>query len=665
MLKNKLLFAVLISFLALHFHVSHGENNQSMTYNCDHHSSCGDNIKIGHPFRLKGDPPTCGDPNYELSCDNNHTILSFNSAKYVVKAIDYNNFTIRVADIGIQEHNCSSTPLRPLRPTYQFAGYYDQYFSSYHYFANVSNIDNIVYISCETPTKSHSFVDAAPCISKTSYSNRRYHYVMAGDVEILDLDPSCAADLITTTTLLREKNKRNISYMDIHRELVYGLELSWATMRCGPCHGIPGTAFCTMHNTTLIVACPIKSILEEFLRALLRALPFLILQIGIYVCLALLARALCGIPCLLALVGYKWRRRHLSMDDSLEEFLQSQKNLMPIRYSYSHIKKMSKGFQEKLGEGGYGTVFKGKLRSGQLVAIKMLGKSKANGQDFINEVATIGRIHHVNVVRLIGFCAEGPKRALVYEFMPKGSLDKYILSQEGGISLSSTKMYEISVGVARGIEYLHRGCDIQILHFDIKPHNVLLDENFVPKISDFGLAKLYSTDDSIVSVTAARGTIGYIAPELIFKRIGGVSYKADVYSFGMLLMEMLGKRKKLDAETDNNSSRMYFPLWVYHEMVEGKVTEVGDATNEEENIIKKMTLVGLWCIQIRPCDRPPMRKAIQMLEGHIENLTLPPEPTFNIEQVPAEEVEEATNPTWSSLTSISTSESVRLVIDAD
>ena len=114
------------------------------------------------------------------------------------------------------------------------------------------------------------------------------------------------------------------------------------------------------------------------------------------------------------------------MYDAVEEFLQSQINLIPIRYSYSEIKKMSKGFKDKLGEGGYGSVFKGKLQSGRLVAIKKLGMSKANGQDFISEVATIGRIHHMNVVQLIGFCAEGPKHALIYEFMPNGSLDKYI-----------------------------------------------------------------------------------------------------------------------------------------------------------------------------------------------------------------------------------------------
>ncbi|KAK2453260.1 rust resistance kinase Lr10 [Trifolium repens] len=149
----------------------------------------------------------------------------------------------------------------------------------------------------------------------------------------------------------------------------------------------------------------------------------------------------------------------------------------------------------------------------------MLGKSKGNGQDFINEVATIGRIHHTNVVRLIGFCVEGSKRALVYEFMPNGSLDKYISSREDAISLTYKQMYKISLGVARGIAYLHEGCDMQILHFDIKPHNILLDENFIPKVYDFGLAKLYPNDISIVTLTAARGTIGYMAPELFYQNI--------------------------------------------------------------------------------------------------------------------------------------------------
>ena len=128
--------------------------------------------------------------------------------------------------------------------------------------------------------------------------------------------------------------------------------------------------------------------------------------------------------------------------------------------------------------------------------------------------------------------------------MPNGSLEKYIFSQEESIPLSIEKIFEISLGVARGIEYLHQGCDMQILHFDIKPHNILLDENFIPKVSDFGLAKLYPANDSIVSLTTARETLRYIAPELFYKNIGRVSYKADVYSFGMLLLEMASRRER-------------------------------------------------------------------------------------------------------------------------
>ncbi|KAF7147382.1 hypothetical protein RHSIM_Rhsim03G0204600 [Rhododendron simsii] len=321
------------------------------------------------------------------------------------------------------------------------------------------------------------------------------------------------------------------------------------------------------------------------------------------------------------------------MYDDIEGFLQSQNHLVPIRYSYSDIKKMTNGFIDKLGEGGYGSAYKGKLRSGPLVAIKMLSKSKANGQEFINEVATIGRIHHVHVVELIGYCAKRSKRALVYDFMPNGSLEKYIFSPEENLSLSCKQMYEISLGVAHGIRYLHHSCescDMQILHFDIKPHNILLDENFTPKISDFGLAKLYATDDSIVTVTAVRGTLGYMAPELFYKNIGGVSYKADVYSFGMLLMEMAGKRRNWNSLA--NSSQNFFPSWVYDQFEEGKSIQIGETTEEENEMVKKMLFVALWCIQMRPSDRPSMNKVVEMLEGNIELLHMPPKP-FRYSQI--------------------------------
>ncbi|XXG62434.1 hypothetical protein AAC387_Pa05g0791 [Persea americana] len=292
---------------------------------------------------------------------------------------------------------------------------------------------------------------------------------------------------------------------------------------------------------------------------------------------------------------------------------------------------MTKDFKEELGQGGYGTVFKGKLSRGGLVAIKMLKTSKGNGQEFINEVATIGRIHHVNVVRLIGFCSEGSKRALIYEFMANGSLEKYVFMHEKINNLCWNKMYQIALGIARGIEYLHQGCDMRILHFDIKPHNILLDEKFTPKVSDFGLAKLYATEQSIVSVTAARGTMGYIAPELLYKTLGGVSHKSDVYSFGMLLLEMAGRRKNIDAFAEH-SSQIYFPLWVYDQLHKGEELVMVDIADNDNETAKKMMIVALWCIQLIPTERPSMSKVIEMLVGSIEDLHMPPKPLLSSPQ---------------------------------
>jgi len=143
------------------------------------------------------------------------------------------------------------------------------------------------------------------------------------------------------------------------------------------------------------------------------------------------------------------------MYDTIEEFLQSNDNLMPIRYSYSEIKKITNDFKEKLGEGGFGSVYKGKLHSGRLAAIKILSNSKANEQDCTNKVDTIERIYHVNVVQLIGFTVEGSMRDLIYEFMPNGSLDKHVFPKQGSVTLSKEKMFDISLGISQGIDYLH------------------------------------------------------------------------------------------------------------------------------------------------------------------------------------------------------------------
>jgi len=310
----------------------------------------------------------------------------------------------------------------------------------------------------------------------------------------------------------------------------------------------------------------------------------------------------------------------------IEKFLEDYRNFKPTRYSYADIKRITNQLTEKLGEGAYGTVFKGRLSKEIHVAVKILNDSKGNGEEFINEVGTIGTIHHVNVVRLVGFCADGFIRALVYEFLPNDSLEKFISSTATkNRILNWDKLHDIAIGVAKGIEYLHQGCDQRILHFDIKPHNVLLDQNFNPKISDFGLAKLCSKDQSAVSMTTVKGTVGYIAPEVFSRNFGNVSSKADVYSFGVLLLEIVGGRKNVGV-TNDNTSQVYFPEWIYNFLEQKEDIRIFVENDEDAKIAKKLAIVGLWCIQWHPIDRPFMKAVVQMLEGEVDKLTMPLNP---------------------------------------
>ncbi|CAN6562249.1 unnamed protein product [Malus baccata var. baccata] len=311
----------------------------------------------------------------------------------------------------------------------------------------------------------------------------------------------------------------------------------------------------------------------------------------------------------------------------IERFLEDYKALKPSRYSYADIRRITNQFKDKLGQGAYGTVFKGKLTSEFSIAVKVLNSSKVDGEEFVNEVRTMGQIHHVNVARLVGFCADGFVRALVYEFFPNGSLQDFISSADCKNSfLGWDKLQDIALGIAKGIDYLHQGCDQRILHFDIKPHNILLDQNFTPKISDFGLAKLCSKDQSMVSMTTARGTMGYIAPEVFSRNFGNVSYKADVYSFGMLLIEMVGGRKNIGSTIENTTSEIYYPQWIYNLLEEGDDLRIHIGEEGDGKIPKKLAIVGVWCIQWHPVDRPAMKTVVQMLEGEGESLTMPPNP---------------------------------------
>ncbi|XP_049356814.1 rust resistance kinase Lr10-like [Solanum verrucosum] len=313
---------------------------------------------------------------------------------------------------------------------------------------------------------------------------------------------------------------------------------------------------------------------------------------------------------------------------NIEAFLKNNGSYAPKRYTYSEVKEMTTRFKNKLGQGGFGNVYRGNLQNGKHVAVKVLNELKGSGEEFINEVASISRTSHVNIVSLVGFCFEGRKRALIYEFMPNGSLEKFIYEErsDGIRQLDWPILYQIALGIARGLEYLHRGCTTRILHFDIKPHNILLDEDFCPKISDFGLAKLCMKKESIVSMLGARGTIGYIAPEIVCRNLGGVSHKSDVYSYGMMVLEMVGGRKNVDVGVDR-TSEIYFPHWLYRRIeLDEELQLIGIMNEEEKECARKMVLASLWCIQTDPSSRPSMSKVVEMLEGNLDFLQIPPKP---------------------------------------
>ncbi|CAL4965089.1 unnamed protein product [Urochloa decumbens] len=320
--------------------------------------------------------------------------------------------------------------------------------------------------------------------------------------------------------------------------------------------------------------------------------------------------------------------RGRSNERNIEALIASHGSLAPKRYKYSEATKITSSLNNKLGEGGYGVVYKGRLDDGCLVAVKFLHDSKGQGEEFVNEVMSIGRTSHVNIVSLYGFCLEGSKRALIYEYMPNGSLDKFIYSKNPKAVLGWENLYTIAIGIARGLEYLHHGCNTRIVHFDIKPQNILLDQNFQPKIADFGLAKLCRTKESKLSMTGARGTVGFIAPEVHSRTFGVVSTKSDVYSYGMMLLEMVGGRKNVNSVAQKSSEK-YFPHWIYDHFGHDDGLQACEVSSENEGIARKMSVIGLWCIQILPMHRPAITKVLEMFERGLDELSMPPRQNFS------------------------------------
>ncbi|CAK9144290.1 unnamed protein product [Ilex paraguariensis] len=318
--------------------------------------------------------------------------------------------------------------------------------------------------------------------------------------------------------------------------------------------------------------------------------------------------------------GYRYyKKKNQKLPESPKEASEEDNFLeglagMPIRFTYKDLETATNNFTVKLGQGGFGSVYQGLLPDGTQLAVKQLEGIGQGKKEFRAEVSIIGSIHHHHLVRLKGFCAEGSHRLLAYEYMANGSLDKWLFRQnKENMMLDWNTRYNIALGTAKGLAYLHEDCDVKIVHCDIKPENVLLDDHYLAKVSDFGLAKLMNREQSHV-FTTLRGTRGYLAPEWITNY--AISEKSDVYSYGMVLLEIIGGRKNYDAlET---SEKSHFPSYAFKMMEEGKLRDIFDSKltfDDEDGRVAIAVKVALWCIQDDMYLRPPMTKVVQMLEG--------------------------------------------------
>ncbi|XP_061341669.1 rust resistance kinase Lr10-like [Gastrolobium bilobum] len=554
-------------------------------------SSCGiHGPTIRFPFRLKGrQPEWCGYNSwFDLYCtDSNDTVLELPfSAKALVKSINYTSQLISVSypEACLHKHiasfDISASPFR---------------------FNDEFKLDLYALFNCSAGM-SHGNTDESYIITTGNFSCLNvpgFKVIAASSTSQIIFAPLLSCTRIQSLVLLPNSLfNKNID-----------AGLNWFQPDCKNCERKGGQCKVKENKSKHGFECNSPKAGSSKGKVLAGEIlgPFLLILVGV--------TAYC-----FYVAGME--RKHYIR---IKKFLKDYKALKPARYSYADIKRITNQFKEELGQGAYGTVFKGKLSNEIQVAVKVLNTSTGNGQEFINEMEAMCQIHHVNVARLVGFCADGLGRALVYEFLPNGSLQKFISSADNkDVFLGWEMLQNIALGIAKGVEYLHQGCDKRILHFDIKPHNVLLDNNFTPKISDFGLAKLCSKDQSIVSMTAARGTLGYIAPEVFSRNFGNVSYKSDVYSYGMLLLEMVGGRKITDV-TSENSSHVNYPQWIYNLLENNEDIKI-HIEEEDTRVAKKLSVVGLWCIQWHPINRPTMKAVVQMLEGDGENLEMPPNP---------------------------------------
>ncbi|XP_061983380.1 cysteine-rich receptor-like protein kinase 7 isoform X3 [Populus nigra] len=325
------------------------------------------------------------------------------------------------------------------------------------------------------------------------------------------------------------------------------------------------------------------------------------------------------------------RRKQKGEEEEEEEAkdLNEMEDVELLQLDFGTVRAATGNFSEdnKLGQGGFGVVYKGTLTSGQDIAVKRLSRTSGQGEiEFKNEVMLVAKLQHRNLVRLLGFCYEKEERILVYEFLPNSSLNNLIFDPVKRVLLDWETLYEIIDGIARGLLYLHEDSRLRIIHRDLKAANILLDENMNPKISDFGMARMFVMDQAQDSTSRVVGTFGYMAPEYVIR--GHFSVKSDVYSFGVLVLEIVSGRKIGGRGIGDEGEDLLTYSW--RKWNDGTPLDIIDPTLNDgpRNEIMRCIIIGLLCVQEKEALRPTMAQVSMMLSSYSVTLAAPSKPAF-------------------------------------
>ncbi|KAG6742001.1 hypothetical protein POTOM_055283 [Populus tomentosa] len=576
-------FIIFLIITFVHAPSSAFANDDERYVNCSNSFDCGDIKGVGYPFWGSNRPEYCGYPELKLNCSDQDLEITIEKLTYKVLGIDNQSRILSVARKDYAENIC---PTLILNTTWIP--------NLLNYTSDDQNIT--IYYGCPTQGAPSALplVPQFPCnINATEMTGYFTAVPSLSDLgssasNLISYLATCSDSIkvpVRESALQQFFSAPNVTQLLEGLNQGFGLEWNAFNSLCDTCQLSGGQ--CGYNQTTTAFTCyckdqprqfscqespteaqsptndqsSIKETMHEKDEILLHPITLGIgstrrrrLWIALGTSAAVAAMMTFSIITIYltrregsfgAVIAMTFRLKKSQHVGRVKTFMMDYHSLTPKRYSYSDIKKMTNSFFYTLGQGGFGNVYRGKLPDdGRLVAVKVLKESKGDGEEFMNEVASISRTSHVN-------------------------------------------------------------------------------------ISDFGLAKLCKSKVSKISMIGARGTVGYIAPEVFCRNFGGVTYKSDVYSYGMMVLEMVGQSKDFDMGSVE-TNELYFPDWFYMYLDPGEISTFhGDTLEEEKEIVKKMILVGLWCIQTMPSHRPSMTKVVEMFEGSLQSLQIPPRPSLS------------------------------------